>query len=127
MNFTHCSTGDCSARSPEPTAAGQYLLSWRVPDDDALIRYYNVYAEDGAAPTAAQVNRIASIPAGHCDAGRCLWVDWLGNTNGSTRFSVTAVDFQGNESDVGDAGGDPGDPGGEPPANVDNLRRTDIQ
>jgi len=63
-----------------------------------LIRYYNVYAEDGSAPTVSQTNRIASISVNACSDGSCSWVDWLGNTGGTTQYVVTAVDTQGNES-----------------------------
>jgi len=61
-----------------------------------LIRYYNIYAEDSSAPTAIQQNRIASIPV----TANKKYVDWLGNTNGTTSYIVTAVDTQGNESSV---------------------------
>jgi len=63
-----------------------------------LIRYYNIYAEDGSIPAINQQNRIASIPKGWCQSGKCSWVDWLGNTSGTTQYVVTAVDTQGNES-----------------------------
>ena len=62
-----------------------------------LIRYYNIYAEDGSAPTADQTNRIASIHEGACADGICSWVDWLGSTSGNTNHVVTPVDTQGNE------------------------------
>lgn len=64
-----------------------------------LIRYYNIYAEDGSTPSVSQRNRIASISVNHSADGSCSWVDWLGNTSGNTRYVVTAVDTQGNESD----------------------------
>lgn len=64
-----------------------------------LIRYYNIYAEDGSTPSVNQRNRIASISVNNCSNGSCSWVDWLGNTSGNTRYVVTAVDTQGNESD----------------------------
>jgi hypothetical protein len=57
-------------------------------------RYYNIYAEDGATPTISQTNRIASVPLA---AGES-YIDWLGNTAGTTQYAVTAVDTQGNES-----------------------------
>ena len=41
---------------------------------------------------------IASIPKGYCSAGRCGWVDWLGDTDGTTKYVVAAVDTQGNIS-----------------------------
>ena len=65
-----------------------------------LIRYYNIYAEDGSSPSISQTNIIASVPASVCSAGSCSWVDWLGNVNGSTQYVVTAVDTQGNESNA---------------------------
>lgn len=58
-----------------------------------LIRYRNLYAEDGSTPTISQTNRIASLPASVTS-----YVDWLGNTDGSTQYAMTAVDTQGNES-----------------------------
>lgn len=82
------------------TADGQYTISWQSPTDSSLVRYYNIYAKDGSAPTAVQQNRIASIAAtsDYNADGYFSYVDWLGNTNGSTSYIVTAVDFQGNES-----------------------------
>lgn len=80
-----------------PTA-GQYEVSWTQPVDATLVRYYNIYAKDGSAPTAVQQDRIASVPATACTAGDCVYVDWLGKPDGSTKYLVTAVDFQGNES-----------------------------
>jgi hypothetical protein len=61
--------------------------------DSDLHRYYNIYAADGSIPTISQTNRIAS------DARTTKsYVDWLGNTSGTTQYVVTAVDTQGNES-----------------------------
>jgi hypothetical protein len=68
-------------------------------ENNSLIRYYNIYAEDGSNPTVSQENRIGSISVNACSDGKCSWVDWLGNTTGITRYAVTAVDSQGNESD----------------------------
>ena len=65
-----------------------------------LIRYYNIYAEDGAIPSVNQMNRIASIAVNNCTDGSCSWIDWLGNTNGTTQYVVTAIDYQGNESNA---------------------------
>jgi len=65
------------------------------------LRHYNIYAaDDGATPTATQAMRIASIPAtyDYDSDGSFSWVDWLGDTDGSTKYIVTAVDTQGNES-----------------------------
>lgn len=58
------------------------------------VRYYNIYAADGSAPTAIQQDRIASVPV----ASGTSYVDWLGDTTGTTQYLVTAVDTQGNES-----------------------------
>lgn len=58
------------------------------------VRHYNIYAADGTAPTATQQDRIASIPV----AAAGEYVDWLGDTAGTTQYLVTAVDTQGNES-----------------------------
>ena len=95
-----------------------------------IVRHYNIYAADGAAPTATQQDRIASIPV--ASAGE--YVDWLGDTAGTTQYLVTAVDTQGNESgaidgvartalatpgqykvawDVGGPPGEPADPPGQ--------------
>ncbi len=109
LRSVHCSTGNCSAQYPEPTNAGQYLLEWNASPTSTLIRYYNIYAEDGSSPSVSQENRIASVPADVCDASGCQHVDWLGNPNGSTRYVVTAVDFQSNESGLGS--GDTTSPG----------------
>lgn len=79
------------------SSAGQYTLSWTEPANNSTIRFYNIYALDGAAPTAVQQRRIASIPKSIC-SGSCSWVDWLGATSGSTRYSITSVDGLGNES-----------------------------
>lgn len=80
------------------TADGQYTVEWTAPTNKTLIRYYNVYAaDDGATPTATQQYRIASIPATAADTS-FKYIDWLGKTNGTTKYLVTAVDYQGNES-----------------------------
>lgn len=62
--------------------------------NSSLTRHYNIYAEDGSAPATTQQNRIASIPV----AADTEYVDWLGDTDGTTQYKVTAVDSQGNES-----------------------------
>lgn len=59
-----------------------------------LTRAYNIYAKDGATPDPTRANRVATFPASSGTA----WVDWLGNTDGTTRYKVTALDTQGNES-----------------------------
>ncbi|MGD0976785.1 MAG: hypothetical protein ABR875_00625 [Minisyncoccia bacterium] len=80
------------------TAAGQYTLNWLEPANASAVRYYNIYALDGAAPTAVQQRRIASIPRNICSGGSCSWVDWLGATDGTTRYGITSVDVLGKES-----------------------------
>ena len=83
-------------RKSPATALGQYTIEWNKPNDK-MVRYFNIYAEDGSAPTVSQVNRIASIPASAFSGTTCSWVDWLGNQNGTTQYVVTSVDYQGNE------------------------------
>jgi len=77
---------------------GQYTIEWDEPADTTMIRYYNIYAEDGTVPAMEQSNRIASIARGWCQDEKCRWVDVFGNPDGTTRYRVTSVDFQGNES-----------------------------
>ena len=85
---------------------GQYTITWKAPSINNLIRFYNIYAADGTAPTAIQQRRIASIPASsdYAGTGNFKYVDWLGNIDGSSKYIVTSVDFQGNESPVIAAG-----------------------
>lgn len=82
------------------TADGQYTVSWTAPVNKALIRYYNIYAQDGEIPDAIQQRRIASISASsdYENDDNFSYIDWLGNPNGSTQYKITAVDYQGNES-----------------------------
>ena len=82
------------------TADGQYTIEWTEPVTTTLLRHYNIYAIDGANPTAIQQRRIASISRNICSGGNCSWVDWLGNTAGTTRYGITAIDTQGNESQI---------------------------
>ena len=84
------------------TDAGQYTLTWNEPADTSLIRHYNIYAEDGSEPSVDQTNRIASIAKGHCTGGVCSWVDWLGNTGGTTQYVITSIDYFDNEGTVVD-------------------------
>jgi hypothetical protein len=79
-----------------PQTSGFYT-SYNDTNRTTMIRYYNVYAKDGSAPTASQTTRIASIPATACPTNNCSWVDWLGNTDASTVYRVAPVDYQGNE------------------------------
>ncbi len=85
------------------TAAGQYTVTWSPPADKSLVRYYNLYVADGATPTATQQRRIASVPAtaDTSGSGTYTYVDWIGAPDGSSQYGVTAVDFWGNESDLG--------------------------
>lgn len=64
--------------------------------NSALVRFYNIYALDGANPSAVQNRRIASVPASASTG--TAYIDWLGNIAGTTHYIVTAVDSQGNES-----------------------------
>lgn len=89
------------------TAAGQYVVKWNAPVNAAMIRYYNIYAKDGSLPVTnatpladRQKSRIASIPASsdYSGSGAFSYIDWLGATDGSTKYVVTAVDYQGNET-----------------------------
>jgi hypothetical protein len=82
------------------TANGQYTITWSAPANKSLIRSYNIYAADGTAPTPIQQNRIASVPAtsDYAGSGSFKYIDWLGKTDGTTKYVVTSVDFQGNES-----------------------------
>ncbi len=75
-----------------------FYTSYNATNDVKLVRYYNIYAEDGSAPTISQANRVASIPAGWGSGESFSWVDWLGKTDGTTQYKVTKVDTQGNES-----------------------------
>jgi hypothetical protein len=78
---------------------GQYTIEWKRPLNYEMVRYYNIYAKDGVIPEPIQQNRIASIPASaDVQNGSFRWVDCFGNSNGSTRYLVTDVDYQGNES-----------------------------
>jgi hypothetical protein len=78
---------------------GQYTIEWKRPTNYEMVRYYNIYAQDGATPKPIQHNRIASIPASAAKPnGSFSWVDCFGNANGSTQYLVTSVDYQGNES-----------------------------
>ncbi|RII27485.1 MAG: hypothetical protein CXR30_15355 [Geobacter sp.] len=88
-------------------ASGQYTIHWNAPADKAMIRYYNIYAKDGAVPfttdlpiTDRQKYRIASIPASsdYAGSGAFKYIDWLGATDGSTQYIVSSVDYQGNET-----------------------------
>lgn len=89
------------------TANGQYVVKWNAPANASMIRFYNIYAKDGSSPFTndtpladRQKSRIASIPASsdYSGTGSFSYIDWLGATDGSTKYIVTAVDYQGNET-----------------------------
>ncbi len=82
------------------TAAGQYTIAWLAPVNASLVRYYNLYAQDGVDPAHTQPRRIASIAASfdYAQTGSFKYVDWAGAQDGTTRYAVTAVDYLGNES-----------------------------
>lgn len=91
-------TGEQDTTYPAaPGGKGNFLAAYSATP--SLVRYYNIYAKDGSAPSISQTTRVASIPATACASyTSCSWVDWLGNTDASTQYVVTAVDTQGNES-----------------------------
>ena len=78
-------------------SASDFYASFNTSNGN-LIRYYNIYAADGATPSIQQQDLIASISHNHCSGGSCSWVDWLGKDDDSTLYYVTAVDTQGRES-----------------------------
>jgi hypothetical protein len=89
------------------TASGQYVIKWKAPYNAGMIRYYNIYAKNKSAPFTnvdppeyRQKSRIASVPASsdYGRSGTFSYIDWLGATDGSTQYIVTAVDYQGNET-----------------------------
>lgn len=111
-----------SHKEAPATIDGQYVLKWNAPMDASMIRYYNIYAKDGGAPLTnatpladRQKYRIASIPASsdYGNSGTFKYIDWLGAPDGSTKYVVTAVDYQGNETRFVDT-----------PAPVKNVIRT---
>lgn len=89
--------GTQSAAYPSDPGGGSGVVS---AYNHSLARYYNIYAEDGSTPTITQTNRVASVSVNidYDGDGNYKFIDWLGNTNGTTRYVVTAVDSQGNES-----------------------------
>lgn len=86
--------------SPSAASAGLYLISWKAPRNPELIRYYNIYADDGLSPAPIQARRIASIPAtsDYKNEGIFSFIDWSGSPDGTTQYTVTAVNYQGKES-----------------------------
>jgi len=91
-----------SHKTSPAIADGQYTITWKSSTDNSLIRYYNIYAADGSVPATVQQQRIASIPvtSDYTGSGSYKYIDWLGATDGTTKYVVTSVDFQGNESVV---------------------------
>jgi len=79
-------------------ATSDFYTSYNSANASKLKRYYNIYAEDGSSPSISQTNRVASISKNACSGGNCSWVDWLGKTDGTTKYVITVVDTQGNES-----------------------------
>lgn len=79
-----------AAYPDDPKGDAEFLTTY----NSGIKRHYNIYAADGAAPDISQTDRIASIPV----TSERSYVDWLGNSDGSTQYKVTAVDTQGNES-----------------------------
>lgn len=99
---THCISGACAAKSPQPNTAGQYWVRWTIPADaSSMTRYFNIYAADNAAPSISQTTRIASIAKSNFAGTTGDYVDWLGADDGSTQYVVTQVDYFGNESGSG--------------------------
>ena len=72
--------------------------------DSSYVKYVNIYAEDGSSPSISQTNLILSIPVKYdahditADDDTLEYVDWLGNTDGSTEYVAAYVDYQGNIS-----------------------------
>jgi hypothetical protein len=106
-NFYENSPPSIAYTYTQSSVSGRYVVRWTAPFDDSMIRYYNIYANDGSAPFTSdfsiadrQQYRIASIAATSKSPGSGFfeYIDWLGAINGSTKYIVTAVDYQGNES-----------------------------
>lgn len=75
------------------TATGGMLLSWSPPTDGD-VRLFHVYASPTGDPDTTQAHRIASLPASHP-----AYLDWSHGPETEIHYAVTAVDYQGNESD----------------------------
>jgi len=71
---------------------GHYRLTW-IESMDPMVRYYNIYYSTTGTPDSIQQNRIASIPKGSSN-----YVDWLANPSTKGYYTITSVDYQGNES-----------------------------
>jgi len=72
--------------------AGRYRVSWQAPADEDL-RYFNVYFSSTEDPQAMQRRLIVSPPG-----SQTQYIDWTAPLGGSAFYGVTAVDYQGNES-----------------------------
>jgi hypothetical protein len=73
-------------------AAGRYRLTWQAPADGDL-RYFNVYFSSIEDPQAIQSRLIVSPARSETE-----YLDWTAPLGGSAFYGVTAVDYQGNES-----------------------------
>ena len=73
-------------------AAGRYRLTWQAPADGDL-RYFNVYFSSIEDPRAIQSRLIVSPARSETE-----YLDWTAPLGGSAFYGVTAVDYQGNES-----------------------------
>ncbi|MBI5545051.1 MAG: hypothetical protein HY901_14260 [Deltaproteobacteria bacterium] len=89
-NVFNTAGAQTAAYPSDPKGKSSFSTSFQ----SSMIRYFNIYAKDGAAPAISQTNRVASICA-NCGNS---YVDYLGKPDGTTRYAVTAVDSQGNES-----------------------------
>ena len=69
-------------------------------NDSTYTQYVNIYAEDGSSPTISQRNLVGSISINAAVNDTITWVDWLGNTNGTTQYVAAYVDYQGNISNA---------------------------
>ncbi len=77
------------------STAGQFRLSWNE-NSDSKIRYYNIYYSELGNPAAIQARKIASLPY-----GTQSFVDWLAHLSATVgHYGITAVDRQGNESEI---------------------------
>lgn len=68
-------------------------LTWS-PGPDPDVRLYHIYAAPNGPPELTQAFRIASLPDVHPS-----FLDWSVTTGATIHYAVTALDFQGNESE----------------------------
>ena len=72
---------------------GHYTLNWLTAGNKT--RYYNIYYRpDGITPTTEQRNLVASVPYGYT-----AYRDWLADSGLAPSYTITAIDYWGNESD----------------------------